>query len=62
MTLMHRARQGEIPPAIALAAQSEHVAPESFRDLVAAGRVVIPATGNAARSAPSPSAKASPSR
>ena len=42
MTLMHRARQGEIPPAIALAAQSEHVAPEKLRDLIAAGRVVIP--------------------
>ncbi|HEX7522834.1 MAG TPA: phosphomethylpyrimidine synthase ThiC, partial [Candidatus Deferrimicrobium sp.] len=42
MTLMYRARQGEIPPAIALAAQSEHVAPEKLRDLVAVGRVVIP--------------------
>jgi len=36
-----RAAGGD-PPAIALAAQSEHVAPERLRDLVAAGRVVIP--------------------
>jgi len=42
MTLMHRARRGEIPEIIALAAQSENVAPEKLRELVAAGRVVIP--------------------
>jgi phosphomethylpyrimidine synthase len=42
MTLMHRARQGEIPPVIALAAQSEQVSPEKLRELVAAGRVAIP--------------------
>jgi phosphomethylpyrimidine synthase len=42
MTLMHRARQGEIPPSIALAAQSEHVAPEKLRESVATGRTVIP--------------------
>ena len=42
MTLMHRARRGEIPPSIALAAESEHVPPEKLRELVAAGRVVIP--------------------
>ena len=46
MTLMHRARRGGIPPAVALAAQSEHVAPEKLRDLVAAGRVVIPRNRN----------------
>jgi len=42
MTLMHRARRGEIPAIIALAAQSENVSPEKLRELVAAGRVVIP--------------------
>src|SRR5512141_835383 len=42
MTLMYRARQGEIPPAIALAAQSERVDPATLRDRIAAGRVVIP--------------------
>jgi len=42
MTLMHRARQGEIPPSIALAALSERVAPEKLRESVAAGRTVIP--------------------
>ena len=42
MTLMYRARQGEIPPAIAIAAQSEHVDPATLRDRIAAGRVVIP--------------------
>jgi len=42
MTLMHRARQGEIPPAVALAAQSEHMDPATLRDRIAAGRVVIP--------------------
>ncbi|MHB8832139.1 MAG: phosphomethylpyrimidine synthase ThiC, partial [Desulfobacteria bacterium] len=42
MTLMHRARLGEIPTAISIAAQFEHVAPETLRDRIAAGRVVIP--------------------
>ena len=42
MTLLHRARQGEIPGAISRAAGEEGIPPEKLRDLVAAGRAVIP--------------------
>jgi phosphomethylpyrimidine synthase len=42
MTLLHRARQGEIPGAISGAAGEEGIPPEKLRDLVAAGRAVIP--------------------
>jgi len=42
MTLLHRARQGEIPGAISRAAGEERIPPEKLRDLVAAGRAVIP--------------------
>ena len=42
MTLLHRARTGKIPEEIARAAAEENVAPEKLRDLVAAGRVVVP--------------------
>jgi phosphomethylpyrimidine synthase len=42
MTLLHRARTGSIPEEIARAAAEEAIAPERLRELVAAGRVVIP--------------------
>ncbi|MDA8123323.1 MAG: phosphomethylpyrimidine synthase ThiC [Deltaproteobacteria bacterium] len=42
MTLLHRARQGEIPGAISRAAGEEGIQPDKLRDLVAAGRAVIP--------------------
>jgi len=42
MTLLTRARNGEVPPEIVRAAAEERVSPESLRDSVAAGRAVIP--------------------
>jgi phosphomethylpyrimidine synthase len=42
MTLMRRARSGEPAPEIVRAAESERVSPERLRELVAAGRAVIP--------------------
>ena len=42
MTLMYRARQGEITPEVARAAKEEKVAPERLRSLVAAGKAVVP--------------------
>jgi phosphomethylpyrimidine synthase len=42
MTLMYRARQGEIAPEIARAAQEEGMAPENLRSLIASGKAVIP--------------------
>jgi phosphomethylpyrimidine synthase len=42
MTLLHRARRGEIPGAISRAAGEEGIPPEKLRELVAAGRAVIP--------------------
>ena len=42
MTLMQRARRGEIPPQVALAAESERMEPGALRDRVAAGKAVIP--------------------
>ena len=41
MTLMHRARQGEITPEIARAAADEKVDPEKLRAQIAAGKAVI---------------------
>ena len=41
MTLMYRARQGEITPEIARAAKDERVEPEKLRAQIAAGRAVI---------------------
>jgi phosphomethylpyrimidine synthase len=41
MTLMYRARQGEITPEIARAAKDERIDPEKLRSLIAAGRAVI---------------------
>ena len=43
MTLLSRARNGELPPAIVRAATEEGVSPERLRDSIAAGRAVIPA-------------------
>ncbi|MGE5190045.1 MAG: phosphomethylpyrimidine synthase ThiC [Gemmatimonadota bacterium] len=43
MTLMSRARNGELPPEIVRAAGDEGVPPEKLRDSVAAGRTVVPA-------------------
>jgi phosphomethylpyrimidine synthase len=43
MTLLSRARNGELPPAIVRAATEEGISPEKLRDSVAAGRAVIPA-------------------
>src|SRR5512145_777431 len=43
MTLLSRARSGELPPEIVRAAAEEGVSPEKLRDSVAAGRAVIPA-------------------
>ncbi len=42
MTLLHRARSGQLPDEIVRAAEGEGVAPESLRAKVAAGRAVIP--------------------
>ncbi len=42
MTLLTRARNGEVPPEIAQAAADEGIAPETLRESVAAGRAVIP--------------------
>jgi phosphomethylpyrimidine synthase len=42
MTLLNRARKGESAPEIVRAAREEGIAPERLRDLVAAGRAVIP--------------------
>jgi phosphomethylpyrimidine synthase len=42
MTLLERAKAGEITPEIEAVAQDEHVDPELLRQRVAAGRVVIP--------------------
>jgi len=42
MTLLERARRGEIPEIIEEAAQGEGIAPARLRDLLAAGRAVIP--------------------
>ena len=42
MTLLHRARRGEISESISRAAAEEGISPEKLRDLVAAGRAVIP--------------------
>jgi phosphomethylpyrimidine synthase len=41
MTLMYRARKGEITPEIARAARDEKVDPEKLRALIASGRAVI---------------------
>jgi len=41
MTLMHRARKGEITPEIAQAASDEKIAPEKLRSLIAEGKAVI---------------------
>ena len=43
MTLLSRARNSELPPAIVRAATEEGVSPERLRDSIAAGRAVIPA-------------------
>ncbi|MBU0637662.1 MAG: phosphomethylpyrimidine synthase ThiC, partial [Planctomycetes bacterium] len=43
MTQLEAARQGTITPEMHRVAQRENVTPESVRDHVAAGRVVIPA-------------------
>ena len=40
--MLHRARTGSIPEEVARAAAEEAVAPDRLRELVAAGRVVIP--------------------
>ncbi len=42
MTLLSRARNGELPPEIVRAAADEGVCPEKLRDSVASGRAVIP--------------------
>jgi phosphomethylpyrimidine synthase len=42
MTLMHRARKGELVPEIIRAAQEEGIAPEKLRSLIASGKAVIP--------------------
>ncbi len=42
MTLLTRARNGEVPPEIVRAAAEEGIAPETLRESVAAGRAVIP--------------------
>jgi phosphomethylpyrimidine synthase len=42
MTLLHRARKGELSTEIVRAAHEEGIAPERLKDLVAAGRAVIP--------------------
>ncbi len=42
MTLLSRARNGELPPVIVHAAAEEGVSPEKLRDSIAAGRAVIP--------------------
>jgi phosphomethylpyrimidine synthase len=41
MTLMYRARRGEVTPEITQAAQDEKIAPEKLRSLIAAGKAVI---------------------
>ncbi len=41
MTLMYRARQGEITPEIARAARDEKIDPDKLRSLIAAGKAVI---------------------
>ena len=42
MTLLSRARNGELPPEIVHAAAEEGISPEKLRDSIAAGRAVIP--------------------
>ncbi len=42
MTLLTRARNGELPPQIVHAAAEEGISPEKLRDSIAAGRAVIP--------------------
>jgi phosphomethylpyrimidine synthase len=42
MTLLHRARSGNLPEEIARAAADEGVAPETLRERVAGGRAVVP--------------------
>ncbi len=42
MTLLTRARNGEVPPEIVQAAADEGISPERLRDAIAAGRAVIP--------------------
>ncbi len=42
MTLLTRARNGELPPEIVRAASEEGVSPEKLRESIAAGRAVIP--------------------
>ena len=42
MTLLHRARTGNLPEEIAKAAAEEGVSPEKLRELVAGGRAVVP--------------------
>jgi phosphomethylpyrimidine synthase len=42
-TQMHLARQGVLSPEMARVAEREHLAPETVRDEVAAGRMIIPA-------------------
>ncbi len=42
MTLLARARNGELPPEIVHAAAEEGISPEKLRDAIAAGRAVIP--------------------
>ncbi len=46
VTQMHRARQGEITPAMQIVAGREEIAPELVRDEVARGRLIIPANVN----------------
>jgi len=46
MTLLHRARTGSIPEEIVKAAAEEAIAPDRLRELVAAGRAVIPRNRN----------------
>jgi phosphomethylpyrimidine synthase len=43
---MHRARKGEITPAMQIVAGREEIAPELVRDEVARGRLIIPANVN----------------
>jgi phosphomethylpyrimidine synthase len=46
VTQMHRARQGEITPAMRIVAGREEIPPELVRDEVARGRLIIPANVN----------------
>src|SRR5688572_21725539 len=45
-TQMHFARKGTVTPEMARVAEREQVAPETIRDEVARGRMVIPANVN----------------